>query len=129
MSSSSVGKQTVMVVEDSQDVRELMALQLRLSGYHVIEAGDGLEAVELARENCPALIFMDIQMPGVDGLAATRTIRGIAELCEVVIVAFSAFSSGDNRERAIEAGCNEYVSKSVGVNRLAGIAGHYLTAA
>ena len=118
-----------MVVDDSRDVRELMALQLRLSGYDVIEAADGGEAVKLAREICPALIFMDVQMPLMDGVEATRAIRGIAELCGVAIVVFSAFSSGDNRRRAMEAGCSEYVSKNEGINRLAGIAGRYLAAA
>lgn len=129
MSSSSGRKQTVMVVDDSDDVRELAAMQLRLSGYEVIEARDGQEAVELARQNCPALIFMDIQMPGMDGLTATRMIRGIRELCAVTIVAFSAFSSGGNRERAIEAGCDDFVSKVVGVNQLAAITERFLPAA
>jgi hypothetical protein len=56
-------------------------------------------------------------------------LRRIGELCGVVIVAFSAFASGDNRERALEAGCNEYVNKNEGINRLTGIAGRYLAAA
>lgn len=59
MSSTPGAKRTVMVVDDSDDLRQLAALQLRLSGYDVIEARDGLEAVELARQNCPAVIFMD----------------------------------------------------------------------
>lgn len=129
MSASAGKKKTVLVVDDTDDLRQLIALQLRLCGYDVIEARNGLEAVELARENCPDLIFMDIQMPLLDGLAATRIIRGIAELCGVVIVAFSAFASGSNRELALDAGCNEYVSKAAGVNALTGIAGRYLKAA
>jgi two-component system, cell cycle response regulator DivK len=126
---SSSRKQTVMVADDSDDVRQLMALQLRLSGYDVIEARDGREAVELARANCPALIFMDIQMPVMDGLTATKMIRGIRELCAVVIVAFSAFGSGDNRRRAIEAGCNDFVNKVAGVNQLPAIIGRFLPSA
>ena len=121
--------QTVLVADDSDDVRELAALQLRLSGYEVIEAKDGQEAVELAKENCPALIFMDIQMPVMDGLEAARLIRGIRELCAVTIIAFSAFGSGGNRRKAIEAGCDDYVSKVVGVNQLAAITERYLPAA
>jgi CheY-like chemotaxis protein len=118
-----------MVVDDSDDVRELVALQLRLSGYDVIEARNGLEAVELTKQNCPALVFMDIQMPVMDGVTATRMLRRIEELCGMVIVAFSAFASGDSRQSALEAGCNEYVNKNEGINRLAGIAGRYLSAA
>ena len=129
MSSTSGRKRTVMVVDDSDDVRELAALQLRMSGYDVIEARDGLEAVELARQNCPALIFMDIQMPVMDGLTATRTIRGIRDLCAVTIIAFSAFGSGGNRERALEAGCNDFVSKVAGVNQLGAIVERFLPAA
>jgi CheY-like chemotaxis protein len=68
-------------------------------------------------------------MPVMDGVTATRMMRQIKELCGVVIVAFSAFASGDNRESALVAGCNEYVSKSDGVNRLTGIVGRYLNAA
>lgn len=117
-----------MVVDDSDDVRELAALQLRMSGYEVIEARDGQEAVELAKQNCPALIFMDIQMPGMDGLTATKMIRGIRELCAVVIVAFSAFGSGGNRQKAIEAGCDEFVSKVVAVNQLSAIIERFLPA-
>ncbi|HEY9283787.1 MAG TPA: response regulator [Pyrinomonadaceae bacterium] len=127
MSSPSGRKRTVMVVDDSDDLREMAALQLRMSGYEVIEARDGQKAVELARANCPALIFMDIQMPGMDGLTATRLIRGIRELCAVVIVAFSAFGSGGNRELALEAGCNDFVSKVVGVNQLAAIVERFLS--
>lgn len=128
MSSSADGRQTVMVVDDSPDVRELMALQLRLSGYDVLEASDGSEAVELARENCPSLIIMDLQMPVMDGVTATRAIRGIRELCGVVIVAFSAFG-GDYSQRAIEAGCDEYVNKTLGINKLASIVERHLKAA
>ena len=118
-----------MVVDDSDDVRELVALQLRLSGYDVIEARNGLEAVELAKQKCPALVFMDVQMPVMDGVTATRLLRRIEELCGMVIVAFSAFASGDNRVRALAAGCDEYVSKNEGINLLTGIAGRYLSAA
>jgi two-component system cell cycle response regulator DivK len=121
-------KQTVMIVDDTDDVRELMAVQLRLSGYDVIEARDGQQAVELARRNCPALILMDIQMPVMDGVTATRVIRGIRELRRVVIVAFSAFTSGNNRRRALEAGCDGYVSKNDGIGQITSIVRRYLAA-
>ena len=121
-------KQTVMVVDDSEDVRQLMAMQLRMSGYEVIEAKDGLEAVELATENCPALIFMDIHMPVMDGLTATRQLREITELCGTTIVAFSAFGSGGNRQQALDAGCNAYVNKTDYIGDLSGIVRRFLPA-
>ena len=129
MSSQPVIKQTVLVVDDTDDVREFVAMQLRFSGYDVIEARDGLEAVELARANCPALIIMDLQMPGMDGLTATRMIRQIKELCATAIVAFSAFGSGGNRRLALEAGCDDFVSKTAGVSQLPAIVGRFLPAA
>ncbi len=119
----------VLVADDSDDVRELVALQLRLSGYEVVEACDGREAVELAKKRCPALVLMDINMPVLDGLAATRLLRQVKELCRTPIVAFSAFGSGDNRQRALDAGCDEYVTKTAGVGQLMEIVRRHLSAA
>ena len=118
-----------MVVDDTADVRELMSMQLRLLGYEVVEATNGQEAVEVARQTCPALILMDIYMPVMDGLSAVRLIRNIKELCEVSIVAFSAFWDGINRQRALDAGCDEYVNKTGGISQLSTIVRRYLPAA
>ena len=117
---------TVLVVDDTPDVRELMSLQLRSLGYRVVEAADGREAVEAARKSCPTLILMDVQMPVLDGLSAARLIRSVKELCRVIIVAFSAFGNGGNRERALDAGCDDYVSKAEGVTRLRDILRRHL---
>ena len=129
MSAPGRKKPTIMVVDDSLDVRYVMAMQLRMSGYEVIEAGDGREAVELAKAHCPSLIFMDIHMPVMDGLTATRLMRDIEELCNIVIVAFSALSSGSNRQIALDAGCNAYVSKTGNIHQLSSIAERFLPAA
>jgi CheY-like chemotaxis protein len=118
-----------MVVDDADDVRELIALQLRLSGYDVIEARDGREAVELATLSCPSLVLMDINMPVLDGLAATRLLRQVKELCHMSIVAFSAFGSGANRQSALDAGCDEYVTKTAGISHLLEIVRRHLGAA
>jgi len=119
-----------MVVDDTADVRELMALELRSQGYDVVEAADGREAVELAKQKCPDLILMDIQMPEVDGLEAARLIREIKGLCRMPIVAFSAYGYGEtNKWRALDAGCDEYVNKLEGINRLPDIVGRHLRAA
>ena len=111
----------IMVVDDCEDIRELVALQLTFIGYRVVEATNGLEAIELAKKECPALILMDINMPILDGLAATRYIREMEETCDVIIVAFSALGSGDNRARALEAGCDEFVTKPVEMARLSNL--------
>ena len=119
-----------MVVDDNPTLRELIAVQLQSSGYTVVEARNGREAVDSARRECPDLILMDIQMPVMDGLDATRVIRSIRELCQMPIVAFSAYGDGEeNRRAAREAGCTDYVSKTVGIIELPDIVGRYLKAA
>jgi two-component system, cell cycle response regulator DivK len=109
---------TVMVVDDSDDLRELMVFQLQRLGYQTIEAANGQEAIDLARKAHPSLILMDINMPVLDGLAATRIIRGNGQLRDTAIVAFSAHQSVGNRENALAAGCNAYVSKPECVSEL-----------
>ena len=119
---------TVLVVDDSDDIRELICTQLRLLGYEVAEARDGQEAVKVARATRPSLILMDIQMPVMDGLAATRLLRDIKELSGMAIVAFSNFGSGDDRRRALEAGCSDYVNKVIGISHLSTIVQRFLPA-
>lgn len=122
-------RQLIMVVDDCEDIRELVALQLTMLGYRVVEATNGFDAIELAREECPALILMDINMPILDGLAATRYIREVEETCDVIIVAFSALGSGDNRARALEAGCNDFITKPMEITRLSNLMANLLSCA
>lgn len=102
--------QTILVVDDFDDTRLIMRLWLERRGYRVVEAANGVEALEVARRASPDLIIMDIEMPELDGLAATRRIREAESTRRVPIVAVSAYGAEHWRERAIEAGCNEYVS-------------------
>jgi DNA-binding response OmpR family regulator len=100
---------TVMVVEDSADVRMMMKILLEMEGYLVIEAADGLSAVELAVTKRPALIMMDLNLPLMDGLAATGRIR--EQLPEVPIVVLSGHTSEDYRSAAFKVGCTDYLIK------------------
>jgi CheY-like chemotaxis protein len=121
---------TVMVVDDNESMRELIGMHLRIHGYEVVEAADGSEAVELVRRECPALILMDINMPVMDGLEATRLIRAIKDLCRMPIVAISAYGDGsNNRLEALAAGCDEYVSKTKGITELPSIIERHLRTA
>lgn len=88
--------QTIMVVDDSDDIRELLRDVLSSEGYNVVETKNGQDAVEIARQACPDLILMDLSMPVLDGYAATRQIREAAEICDVPIVACSAYTSSDH---------------------------------
>jgi len=117
---------TVMVADDSADIRELTRLQLAMLGCRVVEAADGREAVELAGKECPALILMDLTMPVLDGLEATRLIRRLAEIRDVVIVAFTALHDGECRASALAAGCNDYIQKPLGMEELSGLLDRHL---
>lgn len=109
---------TVMVVEDFEDNRFMMRRLLEMSGYRVIEAVNGQEAVEVAGRELPDVILMDLSLPLLDGLAATRRIRTQPELTKVPIVAVSAHDTADFHAEALAAGCNEYVTKPIDFDEL-----------
>jgi CheY-like chemotaxis protein len=117
---------TILVVDDSEDIRELVRLQLTRLGYRVVEASNRREAVEAVSEECPALILMDITMPVLDGIEATRMIRGMAEICGVVIIAFTALHGGVSRASALAAGCDDYVQKPVALGQLSDLLKQHL---
>jgi CheY-like chemotaxis protein len=105
--------QTVLLVEDTEDNRFMMRRLLEMTGYRVVEAMNGEEAVRLAQAESPSLILMDLSLPVIDGLAATRLIRKVPELKSTPIIAVSAHDTSDFRSEAIEAGCNTYVTKPI----------------
>ena len=109
---------TVLVVEDFEDNRFMMRRLLEMCGYRVVEAVNGEQAVETARTERPDLILMDLSLPKLDGLAATRRIRQTDGLGEVPIVAVSAHDTSDFHADALAAGCNEYVTKPIDFDQL-----------
>ena len=109
---------TVMVVEDFEDNRFMMRRLLEMSGYRVLEAINGEEAVQIALSEHPSLILMDLSLPLLDGLAATRRIRQVKELRHVPIVAVSAHDTADFHADALAAGCNDYVTKPIDFDQL-----------
>jgi len=119
--------QTIMVVEDFEDNRFMMRRLLEMSGYQVLEAINGEEAVEIAKRERPHLILMDLSLPLLDGLAATRRIRQEAELRDVPIVAVSAHDTADFHADALAAGCNDYVTKPIDFDQLEALLGKLLT--
>ncbi len=126
MNTNDARGKTIMVVDDTEDIRELMRLQLTTLGYWVVEAANGQEAVEAVSNECPALILMDLTMPVLDGLEATRLIRQTAGVCDVVIVAFTALASGGKRREALAAGCDDFMEKPVGIEKLAALLDRHL---
>lgn len=119
-------RKTVLVVDDTEDIRELMRLQLAALGCQAVEATNGREAVEVAVREHPALILMDLTMPVLDGLAATRLIRETPEVSGTAVVAFTALQSGESRRRALEAGCDDYVQKPLSVTQLSDLLERHL---
>jgi two-component system cell cycle response regulator DivK len=105
--------QTLLLVEDNEDNRIIYSTVLRHLGYRVIEAQDGVEAVELARTTQPDLILMDISIPRMDGWEATRILRGDSRTSAIPIIALTAHALADDRERAAEVGFSSYLAKPI----------------
>lgn len=109
---------TVLLVEDTEDNRFMMRRLLEMAGYQVVEATNGEEAVKVARAESPSVILMDLSLPVIDGLAATRLIRKLPDCQRTPIIAVSAHDSSDFQLEAIEAGCNSYITKPIDFNEL-----------
>jgi len=105
-------------VEDTEDNRFMMRRLLEMSGYQVVEATNGEEAVQVARAESPRLILMDLSLPVIDGLAATRLIRKLPDFRSTPIIAVSAHDTSDFQLDALEAGCNSYITKPIDFNEL-----------
>jgi len=119
MSTASKGPRTVLIVDDFDDTRLLLRTWLERRGFRVVEAENGLQAIDRTETELPDLIIMDMQMPELDGLAATRCIRKSHD--SVPIVAVSAYGADQYRELALAAGCNDYVSTPFEPGTLEGI--------
>jgi len=104
---------TVLLVEDDEDTRYLMRLELERRDYRVIEAEDGEKAVTLAEQESPDIILMDLSLPTMDGLEATKQIRGLNGMSAVPIIAVTAHQETDFREGAKASGFNAYATKPV----------------
>ena len=103
----------VLVVEDNALNMKLFRILLGQAGYEVMEAADAETALRVAREQTPHLILMDIQLPGMDGLGATRLLKQDETLREVPIVAVTSYAMPEDQARATAAGCCGYVSKPI----------------
>ena len=109
---------TVLLVEDTEDNRQMMGRLLEMSGFRVVEATNGQEAVEVAARENPKIILMDLSLPFIDGLAATRRIRSLPGLNKVPIVAVSAHDTADFHQEALAAGCDAYLTKPIDFSEL-----------
>lgn len=116
-----------LVVEDFEDSRFMMRQLLEMAGHKVVEATDGEQAVRVALEKKPTIILMDLSLPKLDGLAATREIRRHKGLRDVPILAVSAHDGEESRTAALAAGCDEYMTKPIDFDELTTLVHRYLT--
>jgi CheY-like chemotaxis protein len=117
---------TILVVEDTIDSRELMKLVLEAEGYRVLEAANGVVAVDLAQREQPDAILMDMSLPLMDGCQATRRIRQLPALSTTPIIAFTAYNQWDWRGKAILAGCSDFLTKPIQTKLLFEMLSRYL---
>ena len=108
----------VLVVEDNEENWDMLSRRLLRRGYTVIRAADGQEAVEMAARETPDLILMDVSLPVMDGLEATRRIRARPETQTTPIIALTAHATSADRDKALQAGCDDYHTKPVELSRL-----------
>lgn len=116
----------ILLVEDTKEVTLMIVDYLEMAGYQVITASDGLTGIEQAKDKRPALILMDIQMPGMDGLEATRRLRADPNFRTTPIIALTALAMRGDRERCLAAGATDYLAKPVSLKKLVQIIEEYL---
>lgn len=111
-------REKILVVEDNETNRILMRFVLQYGGYTVIEAEDGEAGVDAAKREKPDLIFMDVQMPVMDGVAALAILRSDPVTRDIKVVALTSLTMKGDRERIVAAGFDDYLSKPVNTRRL-----------
>lgn len=108
----------ILLVEDNELNRDMLSRRLVRSGYEVLFAHDGQEAVDVATAELPDLVLMDLSLPTMDGLEATRRLRGQETTAALRVIALTSHAMAGDRERAMAAGCDDYDTKPVELPRL-----------
>jgi CheY-like chemotaxis protein len=103
----------ILLVEDNPMNRRVAQFLLKAQGYVVYEARDGQEALEMAKTHAPDLILMDLHLPGLDGFETTRKLKQDTATAAIPVVALTAYAMSGDAERALEAGCNGYITKPI----------------
>jgi CheY-like chemotaxis protein len=109
---------TILIVEDNEMNRDMLSRRLERKGYQVLMAVDGEMGIEVARSGAPDLILMDMSLPVVDGWEATRRLKADAALRHIPIIALTAHAMANDRDKALEAGCDDYDTKPIELPRL-----------
>jgi two-component system, cell cycle response regulator DivK len=110
----------ILLVEDNEMNRDMLSRRLKRNGYDVVIATDGQQGVDMAASEAPDLILMDMSLPVIDGWEATRRVKGNEVTRRIPVIALTAHAMAGDREKAIEAGCDDYDTKPVEITRLLG---------
>jgi two-component system cell cycle response regulator DivK len=117
----------ILIVEDEPRNLTLVRDLLQVSGYKTIEATDGEQGVELAKSKKPDLILMDVQMPKMDGLEATRILKADATTSNIPVLALTSYAMKGDKERILEAGCDGYIAKPIDIKEFLKLVTEYLS--
>lgn len=126
MSEDQKQKQKVLIVEDNELNMKLFHDLLEANGLQTIQTSDGREVLDIARENKPDLILMDIQLPEVSGLDVTKWLKADEELKSIPVVAVTAFAMKGDEQKIREGGCEDYISKPISVAHFLEVVNRYL---
>jgi CheY-like chemotaxis protein len=121
-----MANETVLVIEDNEMNMKLARSLLQIGNYSVLEAVDAEVGIRLAREHHPDLILMDIQLPGMDGLAATRELKNDPKVKDISIIALTSYAMQGDEEKARDAGCVGYISKPIDTRSFLETVGQFL---
>ncbi len=116
----------ILVIEDNELNMKLVRALLTLGNFSMLEATDAEAGIQMARQHLPDLILMDIQLPGMDGLEATKIISNDAELKDIPIVALTSYAMQGDKEKAKAAGCIDYITKPLDTKEFLKRIGNYL---
>lgn len=108
----------ILLVEDNPMNRDMLSRRLARKGYEVVIAIDGQQGIDMARSETPDLVLMDMSLPVVDGWEATRRLKSAPETRSIPVIALTAHAMAGDREKAVEAGCNDYDIKPIELPRL-----------
>ena len=117
---------TILVVEDNKLNMKLVNGLVKIGKYRMVEAIDAESGIELIREQRPDLVLMDIQLPGMDGLSATKIIKEDPELKDIPIVALTSYAMQGDKEKALAAGCTGYIAKPIDTRKFLETVSQYL---
>jgi two-component system, cell cycle response regulator DivK len=111
---------TLLIVEDNEMNRDMLSRRLQRRGYEVLLATDGAQGVATARDRNPDLVLMDMSLPVIDGWEATRQLKSQDATRRIPVIALTAHAMSGDRERAVDAGCDDYDTKPIELERLLG---------